>query len=255
MAEAYGCPRHLYAVPACASAVTRPWPGSSKMVGRGGLAPPTRRASTVCSTPELPTHETREPAIVVVAPDGFQPSWYAPVHSGRLEIQRPPTPDVRIARVTRPVRTTSACFQASPTATPSRSVPMRGVGSGQPEGRAPENAPALLRTPERGSLMHTFANPVPVRVCERRVERSRPSRQARWGQIRRDKARIGADRGQAQLLGPFPELQKLSFQGSEGSLAARDALVKPPRGRPAANRRYERVFCPPRACTLPISTM
>lgn len=42
--------------------------------------------------------ETREPDFVVVAPDGFQPSWYAPAHSVRLEIQRPPTPDVRIAR-------------------------------------------------------------------------------------------------------------------------------------------------------------
>lgn len=146
-------------MPTCASAVTEPWPGSSEVVGRGGLAPPTRGFSDPCSTPELPTHETREPAFVVVAPDGFQPSRYAPVHSGRLEIQRPPTPDVRIARGYPAGSHDERLFPGVPD---SYTVPIRAHEERrQRSARRPsaENAPALVRTPERGCLMHGTANP------------------------------------------------------------------------------------------------
>lgn len=131
----------------------------AKMVGRGGFAPPTRGFSDPCSTPELPTHETREPAFVVVAPDGFQPPRYAPVHSGRLEIQRPPTPDVRIARGYPAGSHDERLFPGVPD---SYTVPIRAHEERrQRSARRPsaENAPALVRTPERGCLMHGSANP------------------------------------------------------------------------------------------------
>lgn len=136
-------------------------------------------------------YQAREPAFVVVAPDGFQPSWYAPVHSGRLEIQRPPTPDVRIARGYPAGSHDERLFPGVPD---SYTVPIRAHEERrQRSARRPsaENAPALVRTPERGCLMHGGANP----------HGSRGSGRAEWalaavptGPMGPDSARQGPNR-------------------------------------------------------------